>query len=188
MTCQLTVRDEAGGIVHDETVRVVAYTEEEAAMSATWLSLGTLNGTVVQTLRCVDVDMEVDTVEVPLNLAPANRTSADKPSEGPKEAESDGVPTWVLVMPLFLLVLLGTALAVRSRDEEGDEGTNDVHLDVADQDALWDHESEVTSAELKRPDGWTAEQYSAWLEGPRPEGWSEDAWKDFVEEQVPLNR
>ena len=188
VTCQLTVRDEVGGIVHDETVRVVAYTEEEAAMSATWLSLGTLNGTVVQTLRCVDVDMEVDTVEVPLNLAPANRTSADKPSDDPKEAESDGVPTWVLVMPLFLLVLLGTALAVRSRDEEGAEGTVDANLDVADQDALWDHEPEATSTELKRPEGWTAEQYSAWLEGPCPEGWSEDAWKDFVEEQVPLNR
>ena len=86
-----------------------------------------------------------------------------------------------------MIQLLGTALAVRSRDEEGAEGTNDVRLDVADQDALWD-QPEVSSTELKRPEGWTVEQYSAWLEGPRPEGWSEDAWKDFVEEQVPLNR
>ena len=32
--------------VHDEPVRVVAFTEEEATMSATWLSLGSTNGTL----------------------------------------------------------------------------------------------------------------------------------------------
>ena len=65
VVCRLTVRDGAGNMVHDEPVRVVAFTEEEATMSATWLSLGSTNGTLVQTLRCIDVDDEVDEVGWP---------------------------------------------------------------------------------------------------------------------------
>ena len=186
VVCQLTVRDDAGNLVHDDTVRVVAYTEEEASMSTTWLSLGSFNGTLVQTLRCVDVDQEVDEVEVHVNLSAANRTGADLPDDA-LEAESDGVPMLVMLVPLLLLVLLGTALAMRSKDS-ATTASMGLELNDADQEALWEQEVDPSSPELKRPEGWTPEQYSAWLQGPRPEGWSEDAWKAFGEEQGPLNQ
>ena len=60
-------------------------------------------------------------------------------------------------------------------------------MNQIDEAALWEQEADETPAELKRPTGWTAEQYATWLSGPRPEGWDEEAWKDFVEEQTPLN-
>ena len=33
------------------------------------------------------------------------------------------------------------------------------------------------------PEGWTEEQFTAWIEGPTPEGWTEEQWVDFVSEQ-----
>ena len=186
VVCRLTVRDGAGNMVHDEPVRVVAFTEEEATMSATWLSLGSTNGTLVQTLRCIDVDDEVDEVGVAVNLTAANRTQEDNQTGGQKEAEADGLPTWAFLVPLLAVVLLVTAFALRSKAET-EELTADLRMNQADEAALWDEEVAQTPPELKRPDGWTAEQYATWLNGPRPEGWSEEAWTAFVQEQLPLN-
>ncbi|DAC35851.1 MAG TPA: hypothetical protein D7I05_00865, partial [Candidatus Poseidoniales archaeon] len=58
----------------------------------------------------------------------------------------------------------------------------------ANQDALWDHVPTSEVAVLKRPDGWSVEQYDDWLNGPCPEGWSDAAWGAFVEEQTSLNQ
>ena len=186
VVCRLTVRDGAGNMVHDEPVRVVAFTEEEATMSATWLSLGSTNGTLVQTLRCIDVDDEVDEVGVAVNLTAANRTQENDETGAQKEAEADGLPTWAFLVPLLVVVLLVTAFALRSKSET-EELTADLRMNQADEAALWDEEVAQTPAELKRPDGWTAEQYATWLNGPRPKGWSEEAWTAFVQEQLPLN-
>ena len=186
VVCRLTVRDGAGNMVHDEPVRVVALTEEEATMSATWLSLGSTNGTLVQTLRCIDVDDEVDEVGVAVNLTAVNRTQVDDQTGGQKEAEADGLPTWAFLVPLLGLVLLVTAFALRSKAET-EEPPADLRMNQADEAALWDEEVAQTPPKLKRPDGWTAEQYATWLSGPRPEGWSDEAWTAFVQEQQPLN-
>ena len=186
VVCRLTVRDGAGNMVHDEPVRVVAFTEEEATMSATWLSLGSTNGTLVQTLRCIDVDDEVDEVGVAVNLTAANRTQEDDQTGGQKEAEADGLPTWAFLVPLLVVVLLVTAFALRSKTET-EERPADLRMNQVDEAALWDDEVAQAPPELKRPDGWTAEQYATWLNGPRPEGWSDEAWTAFVQEQLPLN-
>lgn len=186
VVCRLTVRDGAGNMVHDESVRVVAFTEQEATMSATWLSLGSTNGTLVQTLRCIDVDDEVDEVGVAVNLTAVNRTQVDDQTGGQKEAEADGLPTWAFLVPLLGLVLLVTAFALRSKAET-EEPPADLRMNQADEAALWDEEVAQTPPKLKRPDGWTAEQYATWLSGPRPEGWSDEAWTAFVQEQQPLN-
>ena len=76
---------------------------------------------------------------------------------------------------------------MRSKDTATDASMR-LELNDADQEALWEQKVDTPSPELKRPEGWTPEQYSAWLQGPRPEGWSEDAWKAFAEEQGPLNQ
>ena len=186
VACRLTVRDGAGDLVHDEAVRVVAYTEEEATMSATWLSLGSANGTLTQTLRCVDVDQEVDVVQVPVSLSSVNRTQVENEVGNQKEANGNAFPTWFLLVPLVLVVLLGTVFAVRSRGE-AEEQTVELGMAQADEAALWEQEIDETPAELKRPAGWTTEQYAMWLSGPRPEGWDQEAWEAFVEEQTPLN-
>jgi uncharacterized protein (TIGR03790 family) len=185
VACRLTVRDGAGNMVHDEPVRVVAFTEEEATMSATWLSLGSTNGTLVQTLRCIDVDDEVDEVKMAVNLTAVNRTQADDQTGGQNEAEADGLPTWTLLVPLLVLVLLVTAFALRKAETEDQPA--DLRMNQADEEALWDEAVVQMPLELKRPDGWTAEQYATWLNGPRPEGWSDEAWTAFVKEQLPLN-
>jgi hypothetical protein len=185
--CALTVVDQEGDIVHEGTARVVAFTEEEAELSATWLSLGTVNGTLVQTLRCVDVDDEVDVVEVPVVLEAANRLTEPDEEGGASEAESDAMPLFFLIIPLLLVVTLVTVLLTRSKqasfEEDADAGTGEV-----DQDALWDHAPSSEGAVLKRPEGWSVEQYGDWLNGPSPEGWSDAAWDAFVEEQTPLNQ
>jgi len=185
--CALTVADEEGAIVHEGTARVVAFSEEDADLSATWLSLGTVNGTLIQTLRCVDVDDEFDVVEVPVVLAAANRSTEPDDEGGASEAESEAMPLFYLVLPLLLLVTLVTVLLTRSKqasfEEEGVVGVGE-----ADQDALWDHAPSSEATALKRPEGWSAEQYSDWLNGPCPEGWSDAAWDAFVEEQTPLNQ
>ena len=31
------------------------------------------------------------------------------------------------------------------------------------------------------PNGWTVEEFVAWLEGPLPEGWTESQWAAYVE-------
>ena len=186
--CALTVADQEGAIVHEGTARVVAFTEEDAALSATWLSLGTVNGTLVQTLRCVDVDDEFDVVEVPVVLAAANRSTELEDEGGASEAESDAMPLFLLAIPLLLVVALVTVLLTRikqaSLNQEGD-----VVLDgETDQDALWDRAPSTEAATLKRPEGWSVEQYGDWLNGPCPEGWSSEAWDTFVEEQTSLNQ
>ena len=186
VVCRLTVRDGAGNMVHDESVRVVAFTEQEATMSATWLSLGSTNGTLVQTLRCIDVDDEVDEVGVAVNLTAVNRTQVDDQTGIQKEAEADDLPTWAFLVPLLGLVLLVTAFALRSKAET-EELPADLRMNQTDEAALWDEEVAQTPPKLKRPDGWTAEQYATWLSGPRPEGWSDEAWTAFVQEQQPLN-
>ncbi|DAC35850.1 MAG TPA: hypothetical protein D7I05_00860, partial [Candidatus Poseidoniales archaeon] len=115
--CTLTVVDQEGAIVHDGTARVVAFTEEEAELSATWLSLGTVNGTLNQILRCVDVDDEFDVAEVPVVLAAANRSSGPDDGGDAPEAESDGMPLLLLAVPLLLLVAVVTVLFARSKPE-----------------------------------------------------------------------
>ncbi|MGB0283663.1 MAG: TIGR03790 family protein, partial [Candidatus Poseidoniaceae archaeon] len=165
VACRLTVRDEGGNVVHDESVRVVAYTEEEATMSATWLSLGSTNGTLVQTLRCIDVDDEMDEVEVAVNLSAVNRTQADDETGGQKEAEADGLPTWAFLAPFLVAVLLVTTFALRSKADT-EEQTAELRLNQIDEASLWDEEIVEVPSELKRPDGWTAEQYATWLNGP----------------------
>jgi hypothetical protein len=166
---------------------VVAFTEEEAELSATWLSLGTVNGTLDQTLRCVDVDDEFDVAEVPVMLAAANRSSGPDDEGGAPEAESDGMPLLLLVVPLLLLVAVVTVLFARSKPENLAEEAG-VGLDEANQDALWDHAPASEAAVLKRPEGWSVEQYGDWLNGPCPEDWSDAAWDAFVEEQTSLNQ
>ena len=34
------------------------------------------------------------------------------------------------------------------------------------------------------PEGWSAEAYNEWLNGPMPDGWSEAQWSDFTREQL----
>jgi hypothetical protein len=185
--CTLTVVDQEGGVVHEGTARVVAFTEEEAELSATWLSLGTVNGTLTQTLRCVDVDDEFDVAEVPVALVAANRSTDPDDGGVAPEAESDGLPLFLLAVPLLLLVTVVTVLFARSKAGVlGEEGG--VELEKANQDQLWDHAPASEAAMLKRPEGWSVEQYGDWLNGPCPEGWSNDAWDAFVEEQTPLNQ
>jgi hypothetical protein len=88
---------------------------------------------------------------------------------------------------LLLLVAVVTVLFARSKPEAlGKEAG--VGLADANQDELWDHAPASQAADLKRPEGWSVEQYSDWLNGPCPEGWSADAWNAFVEEQTPLNQ
>ncbi|MEC7411713.1 MAG: hypothetical protein VYE08_03685, partial [Candidatus Thermoplasmatota archaeon] len=70
---------------------------------------------------------------------------------------------------------------------ETEEQPADLRMNQADEASLWDEEVAQTPAELKRPGGWTAEQYATWLSGPRPEGWSDEAWTAFVQEQQLLN-
>ncbi|MAI09050.1 MAG: hypothetical protein CMA08_00485 [Euryarchaeota archaeon] len=187
MACQLTVRDGEGAIVHDGLIRIVAFTEEEAELSATWLSVGTVNGTLTQSLRCVDVDNEEDTVELPIELAPANRSEGTDAPEGPAEADSEGLSLWMVAIPVLLLVVLVGLFAVRSKEDTFEEKSAD-SLSDSDQEALWAQSTPEPNPSLKRPAEWTVEQYSTWLEGPRPEGWSEDAWATFVEEQLTLNQ
>ena len=173
--------------MHDGDARVVAFTEEEAELSATWLSVGTINGTLVQSLRCVDVDNEYDEIDVPIELAPADRTSEEDPSDGPAEAGSERTPVWVLAVPLLLLVALVTAFVARSKPEPLDE-TSGAGMSEEAQEALWGEASDAPAPALQRPEGWSVEQYAAWLDGPQPEGWTEEAWSSFVEEQSALNQ
>lgn len=187
VACRLTVRDEEGAVVHDGDARVVAFTEEEAELSATWLSVGTINGTLVQSLRCVDVDNEYDEIDVPIELAPADRTSEEDPSDGPAEAGSERTPVWMLAVPLLLLVALVTAFVARSKPEPLDE-TSGAGMSEEAQEALWGEASDAPAPALQRPEGWSVEQYAAWLDGPQPEGWTEEAWSSFVEEQSALNQ
>ena len=42
------------------------------------------------------------------------------------------------------------------------------------------------SAELKKPTGWSDEQYRLWLEGEMPEGWTLVQWVVFSDEQIQL--
>ena len=50
-----------------------------------------------------------------------------------------------------------------------------------------DEESEEQPLEndaspLSIPEGWTAEQYLRWLDGPLPDGWTEDQWVMYIQE------
>ena len=40
--------------------------------------------------------------------------------------------------------------------------------------------SETTPSDI--PEGWTAEQYLRWLDGPLPDGWTKDQWAMYIQE------
>ena len=79
---------------------------------------------------------------------------------------------------VLLLGLLGLTLLLKKPKEV--------------EDPLWvsQEEPEETppedSAELKKPTGWSDEQYRLWLEGEMPEGWTLVQWVVFSDEQIQI--
>ena len=41
-------------------------------------------------------------------------------------------------------------------------------------------ENDVAPSDI--PEGWTAEQYLRWLDGPLPDGWTKDQWAMYIQE------
>ena len=181
--------------MHNDAVRVTAFDEEHGELVGTWLASSTANGTHLQRVECRDRDGGFAWLDVNLSLAPPTSTAVqdDNGTDVPgDDTEADGMLS--LLAPLgagFLLVLVAAAALLRRPPEEGlVDASSPLTVDPSLQEALW--EDDVTEAPssmpaLRRPDGWTKEQYRRWLDGPRPDGWSEGQWVHFVHEQRPLN-
>ena len=60
------------------------------------------------------------------------------------------------------------------------------HIFHTDDEEIASDDSELSSSELKIPEGWTPEQYRLWLEGEMPEGWTLVQWVLFSDEQLEL--
>jgi hypothetical protein len=195
VTCMLKVTAPDGGVVHNDAVRVTAFDEEHGELVGTWLASSTANGTHLQRVECRDLDGGFAWLDVNLSLAPPNSTAVqdDNGTDLPgDDTEADGMLS--LLAPLgagFLLVLVAVAALLRRPPEEGlADASGSLTVDPSLQEALWEDdvaEAPPTMPALRRPEGWTKEQYRRWLDGPRPDGWSEDQWVSFVHEQRPLN-
>lgn len=196
VTCRLLVRGPEGDVVHDDVARLLAESEQRGEVRATWLVGSNANGTHVQELSCVDLDGGSSSLQSNITLVPPLGTTDGQGGGDENEApEGANVSPMVVVAALLpfaaVLALLSMWQLRRQRRDEVDEGPS---FDERLVDSLWEASglegspSPVESSpQLARPDGWTAAQYQAWLEGPIPEGWGDEQWRAFIEEQGPLN-
>jgi uncharacterized protein (TIGR03790 family) len=195
VTCTLNVTAPDGGVVHNDAARVTAFDEQQGELVGSWLASSMANGTHLQRVECRDRDGGFAWLAANLSLAPANSTAVqDDNSTGrpDDDIQVDGMLS--LLAPLgagFLLLLVAAAVFLRRTQEEGFvDASGPLTVDPSLQEALWEDDAAEVPASmpaLRRPEGWTKEQYRQWLDGPRPKGWSEGQWLKFVQEQRPLN-
>ena len=138
------------------------------------------NLTLEVEVTCIDSWSQSNSSKIEFTLLPETVCDTCQPSTLDDGAVKTSFSSASIVMFVFVLLLglLGLTLLLKKPKEV--------------EDPLWVSQEEPEeipskdSAELKKPTGWSDEQYRLWLEGEMPEGWTLVQWVVFSDEQIQL--
>ena len=68
----------------------------------------------------------------------------------------------------MVLLLLALLITTRVRAREAEKGVK-----------TWQNEEIVPQRDERIPEGWTLEEFLAWLDGPMPVEWEEEQWEMY---------
>tara|TARA_B100001093_G_scaffold154979_2_gene147656 strand:- start:3795 stop:9044 length:5250 start_codon:yes stop_codon:yes gene_type:complete len=136
------------------------------------------NLTIEVEVTCIDSWSQSNSSKIEFTLLPETVCDTCQQSTLDDGAVKTSFSSASIVMFVFVLLLglLGLTLLLKKPKEV--------------EDPLWVSQEEPEeiplkdSAELKKPTGWSDEQYRLWLEGEMPEGWTLVQWVVFSDEQI----
>ena len=121
-----------------------------------------------------------DTISVNAPL-PCLNCDSENITESVNSASKISSTVYVSIgLVLMALVISSIALALRRKEEIPESEWFAQQQDSAEPPSLEDLPgNEEEPLDERIPEGWTAEQFIWWLDGPIPEGWDEDDWYNY---------
>lgn len=133
-------------------------------------------------MTCSDQWLQSDSASINVTLLPAAECIDCQIDDTSRITPSSSNNSMLYGTVLFILLsLLTGGVLIRRRN------VPDTSIDWSMDLASPMEQPEISSGQtLQIPQGWTAEQYQAWLEGEMPEGWTLLQWVEFSDEQLEL--
>ena len=180
--CILTLFEEVDPIWN--STQIVSEIDGEGVSTWTWLVPKNLEGNLTIMIDCMDPTGQSaqvnDTISVNAPLPCLNCDSGNI-TEGVNSASKIDSTVYVsIALVLMVLVISSIVIALRRKEEIPESEWFAQQQDSAELPTLEDLPGNEEEPQDERiPEGWTAEQFIWWLDGPIPEGWGEDDWYNY---------
>ena len=180
--CTLTLFEDVEPIW--DSKQIVSELDGGGISTWTWLVPKNLEGNLTIMVDCMDPTGQSakvnDTISVNAPL-PCLNCDSDNLTEGVNSASKIGSTVYVSIgLVLLVLVISSIVLALRRKEEIPESEWFAQQQDSVELPTLEDLPGNEEEPQDERiPEGWTAEQFIWWLDGPIPEGWDEDDWYNY---------
>ena len=162
------------------------------------IPLSLANQTLSATVRCIDERGITVTSDLNLTVGQAPECDDCEPIINDDVSDTSNQRSLQAALPLlaggliFILMMTVTILRItRKRLDESDDWKGDLvgESSLDSMESLFESPSDTSLlgeletglVDISLPEGWTAEQYLAWLTGPCPDGWTEVQWNERVQ-------
>ena len=198
--CSLAVMDSNGTQVMQSSQAAGEVNQFATLMRWTYPLPRTLaNQTLAVNVTCVDELMQTVTQSSQVTVGPAGPCTSCNTPTATDAAETDdassglGMQATLALGVAALIVtvaLLGARIARTKHRGQEEETVTWAASSTVDLDSLFDTPTIIqnngTSKERASshrpeviPEGWTGQQFLAWLDGSLPEGWTSEQWKSY---------
>ena len=200
--CSLAVMDSNGTQLMQSSQAAGEATQFSTLMGWMYPLPRTLaNQTLAVNVTCVDELMQTVTQSSQVTVGPAGPCTSCNTTTATDAAETDGAKSGPGMQPTLVLgvaALIATVALIGARFARNRHGVREEKSDAwaasssVDFDTLFDAPTMVQDNVISEqrassprpeiiPQGWTGQQFLAWLDGPMPEGWAMEQWKGYIE-------
>ena len=183
LLCSSVIRLESGTVLADLSLQVEPLDSTSGLLTVQFPTSSSENDSqLLIDVTCVDQWLQSNTssIEVTLNASPAC-TDCEIES-AVSEEQSDLANSRVYIVLGISTVIIFVSLLILGRKKGPREP---IEWEKSSQTSLTELDS-MDEDKLKRPDGWSIEQYRSWLEGEMPSGWTLLQWMEFSDAQLEL--
>ena len=180
--CTLTLFEDVEPIW--DSKQIVSELDGGGISTWTWLVPKNLEGNLTIMVDCMDPTGQSAKVNGTISVnapLPCLNCDSENITESVNSASKISSTVYVSIgLVLMALVISSIALALRRKEEIPESEWFAQQQDSAEPPSLEDLPgNEEEPLDERIPEGWTAEQFIWWLDGPIPEGWDEDDWYNY---------
>jgi uncharacterized protein (TIGR03790 family) len=167
-----------------DSIQVVSEIDGSGVSTWTWLTPKNLEDNLTISIVCTDPTGQStrvnDTIRIDAPL-PCINCEAEDIIDEVESAVAISTTTYLgIAAVIILLAISSLTLILRRKEEIPESEWFTQQQDSSQLPALEDLPgNEVESIDERIPEGWTAQQFIWWLDGPIPDGWSEEDWYNY---------
>jgi uncharacterized protein (TIGR03790 family) len=167
-----------------DSSQIVSEINSSGISTWTWLVPKNLEDNLTVSIICTDPTGQStlvnDTIRIDAPL-PCPNCKVENIADGVESGGKISSTAYIgIAVVIILLAITSLTFALRRKEEIPESEWFTQQQDSSQPPVLEDLPgNEVESIDERIPEGWTAQQFIWWLDGPIPEDWSEDDWYNY---------